>query len=215
MNSKTSEVQKDLAIALLLAQHTVEQANLFQAQEVVIAKNDAPLKNKKGAASKSNDASQNDGIIQGKNNANAPPPQVVVLLKPGVYSATDFMRHYRHAKSRDERIQTISGFTGYTHQNDFGMQERHALSTAKQAIHGVVKSLTRHEQRVIDNSLAGYIAGLPDHDQKRVQDLLGRERETVELILSYQKEGSEALAQYQEQYLEQIRATLSLLGVQR
>ncbi len=104
----------------------------------------------------------------------APPPVVMALPEKGSLDAKGFILATRKAKSRDEVIQAIAAFVGYDAKRDFGSQEMSAKLAAQRAMNpsSVVAAPYR---RSIVPSTAGYVAGMPDYNRRKLADLRGRE----------------------------------------
>lgn len=120
----------------------------------------------------------------------APPPVVMALPEKGSLDAKGFILATRKAKSRDEVIQAIHAFayevrggvkilTGYDSKRDFGSQEMSAKLLAQREMSGKPIVSAPYQRSVIP-STAGYVAGMPDHNRRALNDLLGRERLAAE-----------------------------------
>lgn len=90
-------------------------------------------------------------------------------------NAKGFMVAIRNARSRDEKISAINSYCGYNHAAQFADQELAATMQAKREINPI-KIVETEKKRVS----TGYVKGLPDTVNRRIQDLLGREKLTVE-----------------------------------
>lgn len=175
----------------------------------------------KPRAKKSNDGSQAAPTHQGNGDNAKVVTLSIELPAVGTYDAPSFIVAMRKAKDRNEMIQAIAGFVGYDLSANFGSQELSAKMAAQRAMVPVVAG----KDRTIRSSVAGYIAGLPDHNRKLIADLEGRERLTVEALsdhvrrsLSSEAEGNveqahfhETMAQVERERLASIRKDLSRL----
>lgn len=197
-------------------------SSYLQAPSAVI--NDKVVKVKvasKPRAKKSSDGSQAAPTHQG-NGANAKVVTLSIELPPvGTYDAPSFIVAMRKAKDRNEMIQAIAGYVGYDLSANFGSQELSAKMAAQRAMVPVVAG----KDRTARSTVAGYIAGLPDHNRKLIADLEGRERLAVDALADHVKQAissenlgeteqatyHETMAQVERERLANIRKDLSRL----
>jgi hypothetical protein len=105
---------------------------------------------------------------------------------------------------REDTIKAIHAFyyviqhnvkvpVGFDIRQDFGAQERAAMTLAQQTLN-TGKKLAPAPSRP-SNSLRGFVAGLPDETTKKLEDLRGRYLEAVSKMIAHEKEASEATSQ--------------------
>jgi hypothetical protein len=175
------------------------------------------------AAIKAAQAAMSDKVEDGSQAA--PVIRQLITTAPlptaGTLSAKDYIIASRRATSRDDRIKAIAGYMGFDSRGDFASQELQATMKAQQELRGTVRPLARpvHSGSV---SVAGFIAGMPDHAAKNKANLEARERAAIDAGLETAKAAdyatSEAdrvmyagMAQVERERLTQIQADLAAL----
>ena len=104
-----------------------------------------------------------------------------VLPLAGTFDARGYLLAARNAKSLNEKIQAIAAYVGYNPTESFGTQEMIATLKAKSELKPlVITGPTREERFSAARSVAGYVAGMPDNQQKVLADLLAREKNAAE-----------------------------------
>lgn len=107
---------------------------------------------------------------------------------------------------RSDKIKAIQAFIGYDNSQDFGPQLMWAEMKAKSSISPVDTSgPDRSEKRRIQSTVTGYVAGVRDGYATKLADLKGRERETVEALIKYEKDGLASADQQERQKLLALR----------
>ena len=83
---------------------------------------------------------------------------------------------------RKDQIAAINKYVGYNNQDNLGSQLMNAEAKAKREMSAqpAYDGPSRQEQRRLNASVAGYVSGVPDAVQRRLNDLLTRERLIVE-----------------------------------
>jgi hypothetical protein len=120
------------------------------------------------------------------------------------------------AHIRNDQIIAIAGFIGWDNSLDFGTQDSTARLKATSDLHPMPATPAF---RRINNSIVGYVSGMPNETAKRLGDLQGRERLAVDTMSEHVKLAKEAtndqdkgmheaLAQVEEERLVQIRKDL-------
>lgn len=138
-------------------------------------------------------------------------------------SWTDSVTPTRHTTpkqgtSREDMIRAIAAYCGWNPALDFGTQEKNARRQAQCEVNPAlgIKPMAAKPSLTI----AGLVAGMPDHQGKRYADLKGRERLAVDTIVEHEKlskvattdqdrQTHEALAQVERERLVQIRKDLA------
>jgi hypothetical protein len=131
--------------------------------------------------------------------------------------AKGFMGAMRKAKSRDESIVAICGYTGLTWNevsSDFGNQDREARAAAMREIRAaqgikVVVGPTREEKRNAERSMLGFVHGMPVPQQRLVLDLRARAQSAAEARDKATTDQERALHQ---QVLDAANKALAELG---
>lgn len=117
----------------------------------------------------------------------------------------------------NDKIRAIAAFTGYqaqgprvvddagnVHEHDvptFGAQELRANMTAQRALD------TRPIQTVEKRAMGrGYVAGMPDHEARRMRDLIARERLAADTICETREAAIEVLSENEMRLLDQALA---------
>ena len=121
----------------------------------------------------------------------------MALPEKGTLDAKGFILATRKAKSRDEVIAAIAAFVGYDAKRDFGSQEMSAKLAAQRAMNPSPVVAAPFKRSIIP-STAGYVAGMPDHNRRTLNDLLGRERlaaETRDALVAKAKDHSLPMAE--------------------
>lgn len=112
----------------------------------------------------------------------------------------------------------IAGYCGWDPSLDLGTQDRNARTQAQSEV-----ALAKGRPAIVARpslTIAGLVAGMPDHRQKRLADLKGRERLAVDTIVEHGKAAAlaktdqdrqvlEALATVERERLQQIRKDLA------
>lgn len=121
---------------------------------------------------------------------------------------------------RSDKIKAMQAFIGYDNTKDFGPQLMAAEMKAKSKLQPIdISGPSRSEQRRIQSTVKGYVAGARDGHAAKMADLKGRERMAVEALLKYEKEGLAsadenernkllALRDFEIQRLKSIRAEI-------
>ena len=102
--------------------------------------------------------------------------------------AKGFMVAMRKAKTRDESIVAICGYTGLTWNvvsGDFGNQDREARAAAMREIRAaqgikVIPGPSKEEKRSAERSMLGFVHGMPVPQQRLVLDLRARAQSAAE-----------------------------------
>lgn len=244
----------DSAIAFLLAQHTTDSM-VNQEPEITITRNAPPKERgrKSGkAVSYSKKEESNGAVAAPIQKTDTTTPKMLGLLLPpkGSLGPHGFLLAMRDAGKRDfqqhnevtgttrtivkvdvtkvrgDQIQAISAYIGWDPILDFGTQETMARLQANRETSNFKDNGPSLDQRKsAARSLHGFVAGMPDMLQRKVEDLQGRERATVEAILSHDKDAmhtngrskqerqlSLGLADLERARLNEIRAELQRIG---
>ena len=102
--------------------------------------------------------------------------QVADIVK---VSPKDFVVSMRKAKTREAQVAILSSYTVYDCSQPIGAQIDNAMRKAMAELKPVSKA-------IIDvapaQTTVGYVAGMPNHAKRKVQDLLGREAATILLL---------------------------------
>lgn len=122
---------------------------------------------------------------------------------------------------RDDEMRLVASFVGWS-RDLHGTQLENARRAAQIALKPVTALTKSH--RGASASLAGFVAGLPDNQQKLVQDLLAREQVAAKAIVTHTGTINTTLPSnpahvlaigllaVEEERLTQIRKDLSALG---
>lgn len=94
---------------------------------------------------------------------------------------------------RADQRNALAAFVGFTTE-PIGVQVSNATRKAQYMLRPSVGS----DRRTADPTLSGYVAGMPDHLAKQIEDLAGRETLAAENLASYEKQAREANAQGDE-----------------
>jgi hypothetical protein len=220
------------ALSFLLSQHNSDLASREASKvEVVVVRNAEP----KAKGSKSHaKGEQAAPIHDGPKVFGVTMPERNTLDAKGFLNACRDAGKRRNAEGkpifdarevRNDLICAIHAYIGYDNRRDFGSQDIEARSQAQRELRGVAPGPTREEKRAASRSGRGFIAGLPDHKARRLQDLLARETAAVDAMLQYQKEATEAyktsrvdalrlegLAEVERERLSAIRRDILTMG---
>ena len=153
---------------------------------------------------------------QEKKAAEAPPEKVLDASTSAIFLAAikvAGMRENEHGvKTRDftkvlgDEKEAIRAFCGYFPSLPHGIQLDNATRRAKMLVN---PSLGQNRKRV-DNTVKGFVAGLPDHEEKRIQDLLARQRLAISEMQD--KDSPEPVKTLAEARLIPIQEELDALG---
>lgn len=103
-----------------------------------------------------------------------------IMPRPGTYTAPMFLVVMRQARTRDDQIRAIAGFTGYDVAGDFGAQCLAAKMKAERTMRPF--AALPAPVHTAAPTARGYVAGACDPAAKRTADLQGRERLSAEAI---------------------------------
>lgn len=110
------------------------------------------------------------------------------LPKKGTYDAKGYMLAMRNAKDRDGKLAAIAGWIGYDPKANYAEQELAANFAAKRELRPIVTGgTTLAEERAAKRSALGFVKGMPDAHQVKVDDLLAREKLATNVMLEQQK----------------------------
>ena len=120
--------------------------------------------------------------------------EFLAMLRNAGRREVDGKRIYDQAEVRNDTIALIARYMGYDPNGSFASQELAARTKAiretRKEKEGDVDYSTvplRSEVRRVNATLTGYVAGIPDPVQRRIDDLKGRERLTVEELIAFEK----------------------------
>jgi len=109
------------------------------------------------------------------------------LPAKGTLDAKGYMMAMRNAKDRDAKLAAIAGFIGYDPRQNYAEQELAANFAAKRALRPIDTSgPTLAEDRAAKRSALGFVKGLPDAHQVKVNDLLAREKMATDIMIAEQ-----------------------------
>lgn len=136
---------------------------------------------------------------------------------------TDSVTPTRHTTpkkgtDREGMIRAIAAYCGWNPALDFGTQEKNARRQAQCEVNPALGIQPPAPRPML--TIAGLVAGMPDHRAKRHADLKGRERLAVDTIAEHEKAKAmaktdqdrqtfEALQQVERERLQQIRKDLA------
>lgn len=107
------------------------------------------------------------------------------LPEKGSLGAHGFLKMMRSAKDRQEKILAIAAFIGYDVAGDFGSQEMAASFAAKRELNPIdTRGPSMKEERDAKRSALGFVSGMPNGLKVKLQDLLGREKMAVDVMLN-------------------------------
>jgi hypothetical protein len=114
-------------------------------------------------------------------------PSVTIAAPVEKLDARAFFKALSKAKTRDENIAAIAGYTGQTVgaiSADFGNADREARAAAQRELRGTpVAGPSREEIRAAHRSAAGFVAGMPAPAQKLLANLVAREKAAVNAMI--------------------------------
>ncbi len=162
--------------------------------------------------------------------AEAKPGPTIDLPPVGSIDAPGFMMAMRRATDQPQKVKVIHGYCGYLMGQPYGPQESAAYDKARKELKPIKVDPSEPFKatiRPIDPSVAGFIAGMPDGHQKKLADLLAREKTTAEAIGEFQvkcdnkelpgevREEARMLMQLETGRLFQIRQDIANLAWQK
>lgn len=120
--------------------------------------------------------------------------EFLALLRDAGKRVVDGKRIYDQAEVRNDTIALIARYVGYDPNGSFASQELMARTKAIRETRKEPLPLgpSRSEVRRVNATLTGYVAGIPDPVQRRIDDLKGRERLTVEELIAFEKAAATA-----------------------
>jgi len=152
----------------------------------------------------------------------APAPTFNLPIQ-GTLDARGFIVKMR-SNDRQEKIEAIHAYCGYSFAGNFGDQESAALAKAKREIRPlIVNPEEPFKARTITPTMAGFTVGLPDGTAREIANLLGREKMAQDTLVEQMKiaddkskgltERSIALgiAEVEKARIAEIRADLATL----
>lgn len=115
--------------------------------------------------------------------------EFLALLRDAGKRVVDGKRIYDQAEVRNDTIALIARYVGYDPNGSFASQELMARTKAIRETRKETLPLgpSRSEVRRVNATLTGYVAGIPNPVQRRIDDLKGRERLTVEELIAFEK----------------------------
>lgn len=181
----------NVAIANMLASYSASAAE--NVETVVVRNAPKAEKSSKGTKAAPIASEKVDGSSNVK--SNLPGPKSEPLPKGGTIDANTFIKSLSscgkrpnangvpvfqgETVKREDEMRLIASYIGWDSRQLHGAQLENARRTAQQTL----KPIKGGEfKRGSNNTLAGYISGLPDHQQKLVQDLLAREQVAAEAL---------------------------------
>lgn len=119
-----------------------------------------------------------------------PRPRGVELPAAGSLEAKGFLVAMRRAKNRDESIFAIAAYCGFDTSANYGAQETAAKMRAQRELHPIkvdANEVWRRNGSPVQ-TVAGYVAGLPDMTANRLANLEAQEVVATESLLNYRNE---------------------------
>lgn len=219
-------------LAFLLSQHTSEQsAQDAQKKEIVVVRNAEPTSKKGAKASKGEQAAPiHDkptvfGVTMPERNTLDAKGFLQAMLNAGKRRNDNGILFTDSREVRNDQIKAIHAYCGFDTRRDFGSQETEARAKAQREIRGFkVTGPSREELKAAARSATGFIAGLPDHKARHLQNLLGRETAAVDAMLQHEKDSrdesrsaadrvlSAGLAEVERERVAAIRADIARFG---
>jgi len=142
---------------------------------------------KPAKAAKVSTPSINTGaVLAPSNNPDAPVITGPVLPLKGTFDARRFILAFRDARDHNQKIQAIAGFVGFEPRESYSANESRAMFQYRKESQGVTAGRDR-TQRSADLTVKGYVKGMPDALQGRIDNLKARERLVVEEIAAANK----------------------------
>lgn len=135
-------------------------------------------------------------------------PTIIIAqrLPKGTYDARAFLKAIGKATTRDEQITALSGYDGYVEGMPLGIQDFNQRTKAQREIRGVDASgPSRQEKRQAQASVAGFVAGMPNGEERLKASLEARERECAVKIGDAEKAGDAAGVKQAQALLVEIR----------
>jgi hypothetical protein len=218
------------ALSFLLTQHNSDLTSRESAKvEVVVVRNAEPKASKKSAKPSKNEAAPiHDGpkvfgVTMPERNSLDAKGYLLAMRTAGKRVSDKGVPFTDPKEVRNDQIKAIHAFVGYDSHGNFGSQEMLATAKANRDLRGVqvVTGPTREEQRAASRSAAGYVAGLPDHKARHLQNLLGQEALEAEAMIEHEKLAmdpsrpmadrllSKGMVELQEEKLRHIRAAIA------
>ena len=184
----------DNLIASLLSQHVAEQDHKAKTAPVVTFSM-TPKPSAKPSVKRApiHDPKPLNGVTVG-----------IAGVEKGSLDAAGFMLAIRNAgkrpndkgimvrhpdQERGDIIKAIHAYVGYDPRGNFGTQDQAARAKAQAELRPTSNvGPSREEMRSASRSLAGYVAGMPDHSMAANRErLLNQERVTAEAIIDLEK----------------------------
>ena len=137
-----------------------------------------------------------------------------VLPCKGTISARQFFKAMNVAKDRDEKVIAISGFVGFDVSRPIGEQEIAAFNVARRIMRPLKVDVNEPFKGRVAATIAGYVSGMPDANQKQINNLLARERQAVRAMGEALASGgdlADAKIAVEQARVEAIRADLANL----
>lgn len=223
-------------LAFLLSQHTSEQsAHDATKSEVVIIRNAVKAeRGTKSAKAQSNgeqaapihDKPAVFGVVMPERNT-LDAKSFIAAVKAAGRRQNDQGKFFTDTREvRNDLIKAIHAYVGYDQSLSFGAQDTAARAKASRELSGktIVVGPSREELKAASRSAAGFVAGLPDHKARRLQDLVGRETAAVDAMLAHERDAndkarstadrllSQGLADVERERLASIRADIAAFG---
>lgn len=195
---------QEAALSFLVLQHVSEQKAREPIVTVTTVKSKAPKASPAPIPSK-------------------PGPISMALPNVGTLDAKGFLLAMRRATDRNEQIKLIAAFVGYDPNGNFGAQESAARTKANATLNPRADDAgpTRAESKAASRSVAGFVAGMPQHTQRKLANLMAREIVAADNLIQYEKAGrdmalsqedrmlADGMAQVERERLAQIREDIA------
>lgn len=193
----------DAALALLVAQHETTATVNNSAMTAVRVKREPKVKATKPETFDNVAATAIAPIVaKGENAPDLSGNQVRLLHAPAVLPAKGtigprgFLKLLASAKDQESKVQAIAMYVGYNRGDLFGSQELNARMTATREIRQengqtvkVDPSTPYYRNGHGAATVAGYVAGMPDMDQKRLDNFQAHEKLIVDRIVELTDQG--------------------------
>lgn len=189
-------------LAFLLSQHNSDNAAHEAAKvETVVVRNapKAERASKKQASSKGevaapiHDKPAVFGVVMPDRNS-LDAKGFIAAIKVAGRRQNDQGKFFTDSREvRNDLIKAIHAYIGYDNSRDFGSQDTAARAQAGRELSGrpIVLGPSRDEVKAAARSAMGFVAGLPDHKARHLQNLLGRETAAVDAMLQHDKDAND------------------------
>lgn len=166
----------------------------------------APLTERSPSSDKQTPKVRKVKVIEGSEIIPEKGPRRMLIQVPekGSLTAREFLRAMNRTNDRNDMIRAIAGYVGYDPAKEFGEQEYWARNQAKKELSPIKEEKTPPSGKRVSQTIRGYVAGMPNLREKKLNDLQGRLNLARSMAEEHRTLAKQALSDSERGYQETL-----------